>query len=48
MPKYSKDGKMKKKNKKKGYPQGDEHTKSHIPSTIKPRKKVNYTHKEGK
>jgi hypothetical protein len=47
MPAY-KSGKMKKGNKTKGYPQGDEMTKTHIPNTIKPKKKVNYTHTDAK
>ena len=36
------------KSKKTGSPAGDEMTRTVIPSSVKPRKKVNYTHKEGK
>lgn len=47
MPKY-KEGKSKPAKGKMSYPMGDGHTKTMIPNTIKPPKKVNYTHNEGK
>lgn len=45
MPMYKK-GKLKKM--KMSYPQGDEMTRSEMPKKIKPPKKINYVHKEGK